>query len=113
MSVLIKGMEMPESCNACRLLEGDRDDGLCHAANRWLDDDEYWLWHQYPEGDVDTSKPSNCPLIDVPDRKVGEWIEKGGVLMCSECGDAWGTEQFDEVKSFNYCPNCGAEMEGE
>lgn len=65
MSVLIKGMEMPESCNACRMLEGDRDDGLCHAASRWLDDDEYWLWYQYPEGDVDTSKPSNCPLIEI------------------------------------------------
>lgn len=69
-NVLIKGMEMPKSCNACRLLEGDIDDGLCHAANRWLDDDEYWLWHQYPEGDVDTSKPSNCPLIEVPPLEV-------------------------------------------
>ena len=65
MSVLIKGMEMPKSCAWCQMLEGDRDDGLCHAASRWLDDDEYWLWYQYPEGDIDTSKPANCPLVHV------------------------------------------------
>ena len=66
MSILIKGMEMPKRCAYCPMLEGDRDDGLCHAASRWLDDDEYWLWYQYPEGDIDTSKPSNCPLIELP-----------------------------------------------
>lgn len=38
------------------------------------------------------------------------WIEEVGMIMCSECGDAWGTQQFEEVKSFNYCPNCGARM---
>ena len=50
------------------------------------------------------------PTIDVPERNVGKWIEEIGMLMCSECGDAWGTQQFDEVMSFNYCPNCGAYM---
>jgi len=63
---LIKGMKMPKGCTYCPMLEGDSDDGLCHAASRWLDDDEYWLWYQYPEGDIDTSKPSNCPLTPVP-----------------------------------------------
>ena len=66
MSILIKEMDLPKSCAYCPMLEGDRDDGLCHAASRWLDDEEYWLWYQYPEGDIDTSKPSNCPLIPVP-----------------------------------------------
>lgn len=41
-------------------------DGLCHAASRWLDDDEYWTWYVYPEGDMDDSKPCNCPLVPVP-----------------------------------------------
>ena len=67
MGIYIKGMEMPTSCRACRFLEGDHFDGLCHAAERWLDDDEYWTWYVYPEGDVDTSKPCNCPLVPVPD----------------------------------------------
>lgn len=38
MSVLIKGMDMPKTCNECRFIEGDNMDGLCHAANkRWQD----------------------------------------------------------------------------
>lgn len=66
MSVLIKGMEMPTSCSVCPMLEGDRMDGLCHAASKWLDDDEHWTWYVYSEGDIDNSKPCNCPLISVP-----------------------------------------------
>ena len=66
MSILIKGMEMPKSCNDCRFLEGDTMDGLCHAANRWLDDEEFFLWHQYPDSeDIDDSMPANCPLIEL------------------------------------------------
>lgn len=66
MSVLIKGMEMPTSCSRCPMLEGDRLDGLCHAASKWLDDDEHWAWYVYPEGDMDDSKPCNCPLVEIP-----------------------------------------------
>ena len=66
MSVLIKGMEMPKSCDYCRMLEGGRMDGLCHAACKWLDDGEYWTWYVYPEGDIDYSKPCNCPLVSIP-----------------------------------------------
>lgn len=54
-----------------------------------------------------------APTLDVKEVKQGKWIEETGMLMCSECGDAWGTQQFDEVMSFNYCPNCGADMRKE
>lgn len=91
MSVLIKGMEMPKNCAYCTMLEGDRDDGLCHAASRWLDDEEYWLWYQYPEGDIDTSKPINCPLVPVP-TPHGELIDRvslskqlGVSDKCTDC----------------------------
>ena len=67
MSIYIKGMETPTSCSSCSMLEGDRMDGLCHAASRWLDDEEFWTWYVYPEGDMDDSKPCNCPLIPIPD----------------------------------------------
>lgn len=58
-------------------------------------------------------KIATTPTADVPEKNVGKWVEEVGMLMCSECGDAWGTEQFDEVMSFNYCPNCGADMRKE
>lgn len=45
--------------------------------------------------------------IDVPDRKFGEWIYKPTEPLgyeCSVCG--YGCCRF------NFCPNCGAKMEG-
>lgn len=65
MSILIKNMDMPSSCNECQLLEGDSMDGLCRGANRWLDDDD-WLWIVYEDGTVVDDKPANCPLIEIP-----------------------------------------------
>ena len=82
MSVLIKGMKMPKSCSTCQMLEGDPADGICHAAGRWLDDDEYWTWYVYPEGDIDDSKPSNCPLIELPDH--GDLIDREKVVKALE-----------------------------
>lgn len=47
---------------------------------------------------------------DVVERKKGKWIDG---LCCSECG--WVNEAesgfIREAKGFNFCPNCGAEME--
>ena len=67
MSVLIPGMKVPESCGNCRMLEGYVGDGLCHAANNWLDDESF-LWPQYEDGDIDDSKPINCPLVELPEK---------------------------------------------
>ena len=83
MSVLIKGMEMPTSCSVCPMLEGDRMDGLCHAASKWLDDDEHWTWYVYPEGDMDVSKPCNCPLVPVP-APHGRLIDADALIAAHE-----------------------------
>ena len=106
MSILIEGMEMPIDCRHCPLLEGDDLDGLCHGANRWLDD-EYFCWGLYAEGDIDESKPLNCPLEKVEPVKTGKWIEATNddpcYYYCSECH--W----LSDIKT-PYCPNCGARM---
>ena len=65
MDVLVKGMKMPENCAECRMLEGYLGDGICHANDMWLDND-FFLWNQFEDGEVDDSKPINCPLIEVP-----------------------------------------------
>ena len=42
-----------------------------------------------------------------PERKTGKWIEnKWGEETCSECG------YIHKAEGTNYCPNCGAKMEG-
>ena len=85
--IYIIGMEMPKRCSQCRFLYGDTLDGLCSAAEKWLDDDDYWTWYVYPEGDMDDSKPCNCPLIPVPDH--GRLIDADA--MCERLLSAWDT----------------------
>lgn len=52
------------------------------------------------------------PAADVAPVVHGEWINpKGGfweVCQCSICGSCWPTIG----DAHNYCPNCGAKMDG-
>lgn len=63
----------------------------------------------------------NAPASDVVEVKHGEWIyncaewgssdySKDVYYKCSICGKEY--EQFD-IDEANYCPNCGAKMDGE
>lgn len=40
-----------------------------------------------------------------PERKHGEWTVINGCVSCSVCGEP--------NMEWNYCPNCGAKMDGE
>lgn len=46
---------------------------------------------------------------DVAEVVHGKWIDKGhdNIYECSKCGDMWMG-----VGGYNYCPNCGARMDG-
>jgi hypothetical protein len=44
-----------------------------------------------------------------PKTKVGKWIYNGDVTRCSNCKCAYDIL----FTGSNYCPNCGAKMEGE
>lgn len=49
--------------------------------------------------------------IDVPDRKFGEWeAEPNCWYRCSNCGQHYPS--IRGYMDYNYCPNCGAKMEG-
>jgi DNA-directed RNA polymerase subunit RPC12/RpoP len=44
----------------------------------------------------------------------GRWVEDTitDMIACTECGHAWNI--IDNcTETFNYCPNCGAKMDGE
>ena len=49
------------------------------------------------------------PAADVVERKVGRWIDDGDCAICSKCMKAYTTGALYA----NYCPNCGARMDGE
>ncbi len=51
------------------------------------------------------------PSADVEERKKGKWLPKQGynnVLYCSCCT----SEVMGKTHTRNFCPNCGAKMEG-
>lgn len=65
--------------------------------------------------EVDDSIPNAATVCDMQEVKRGEWIYADGdvgynVYRCSKCGKAIF---LDEEKIYNYCPNCGAKMDGE
>jgi hypothetical protein len=52
------------------------------------------------------------PAADVVEVRHGEWIEKpyllGTTRYCSRCGENYGMPHG----IYNYCPHCGAKMDG-
>ena len=53
------------------------------------------------------------PAADVAEVVHGRWIEDHDYLKCPECGVMvkWDFTFFD-IGNWNYCPNCGAKMDG-
>ena len=97
MGVYNPNMEMPRNCTECIEFKDDCD-------HYW----DYYCTHE--------SRPSNCPLIEIDEPKVGKWIDHKEIIYtdpeiwgysqeCSLCGFTLG------AKEYNYCPNCGAKME--
>ena len=62
----------------------------------------------------------NAPTVDAVEVVHGRWIDKKidnfrmWEVRCSECD--WvgisNYDAYDEPYDFNYCPNCGAKMDG-
>lgn len=109
----IKDMEMPSCCRQCEYTPKD-----CSYCLRL---------HQPIQRNIfDTSRHSNCPLVEIEERKVGKWIfsegtkGKDNVEKCSCCGSHWkeaiiyrtDTKEYLRTRLL-YCPNCGAEMRGD
>lgn len=51
-----------------------------------------------------------APTADVVERKRGKWIINESYIKCSNCKDMWSNDDIEMIKSFNFCPNCGARM---
>ena len=65
---------------------------------------------------VDVQDVVDAPAADVAPVVHGRWIYKGEYAVCTECGGRSGT-QYDGVEPIplmtQFCPNCGAKMDGE
>ena len=55
------------------------------------------------------------PTIEAEPVKRGRWIsdDRDVLFSCSECGTQISTSWDYEDLAWNYCPNCGAKMDGE
>ena len=50
----------------------------------------------------------NLPTFQPP---TGRWEKRGTLIRCSKCKrSAWSLVFEDLVRSFKFCPNCGARM---
>ena len=61
MSVIVKGMEMPEKCQYCCLLRYYHENGniWCNANNTLLKQGWYT--------EIDIKRPETCPLVEIPE----------------------------------------------
>lgn len=55
----------------------------------------------------------NQPTANVVEVRHGKWdfVQLDDCIICSECKSSWNV--LDNcTETFNYCPNCGAKMDG-
>jgi hypothetical protein len=62
MSILIKGMEMPTSCNKCPFL--DYEEGFCFASG--VKHESGWYESTLCPGGIKDGRHDECPLVPVP-----------------------------------------------
>ena len=79
MSVLIKGMEMPTSCDKCPFL--DYEEGFCFASGIKHQIESYGEWYELAlcPGGIKDSRHEDCPLVLVPEH--GDLIDRDALGM--------------------------------
>ena len=53
-----------------------------------------------------------APAADVVEVRHGEWLDGGLSEKCSICGHRVWWDNYGNLHNYNYCPNCGAKMDG-
>ena len=80
---------------------------------------DLWRWEHPNWLEKDIRKALDKGIEALENQKTGHWIEKDGYdgdtyYDCSECGESFCLIDGTPTDNlYNYCPNCGAKMEGE
>lgn len=87
---------MPRYIDADKLIEAwERE---CESATDLFDAFDYAI--------------EDTPTADVTEVKHGEWKRSGPLLECQRCGEIYSQLGGNADKDWNYCPSCGAKMDG-
>jgi hypothetical protein len=78
MSILIRGMEMPTSCNKCPFL--DYEEGFCFASG--VKHESGWYESTLCPGGIKDGRHDDCPLVPVPAH--GRLIDADALLRSYE-----------------------------
>ena len=76
-----------------------------YVSDTWTDEYSIGEYHQYKK---DKAAIESVPSEDVVPVRHGRWRDDD---TCSECGEEPLTEYAVDI--MQYCPNCGARMDGE
>lgn len=71
-----------------------------------------WAREFYPNDKVFASAIINAPTADAAPVVRSRWRYCGFLLECQSCGEIYSRHGGDAGKLWNFCPNCGAKMDG-
>lgn len=87
MSVIVKGMEMPESCDECKLCSVDSSMiGYCYLLDEYSDSESTYLERQ-----------KDCPLIEIP-TPHGRLVDADKLFEEINIADEYGADMSDILR---------------
>ena len=102
--------------NEKRLIDAN---ALIDSLEKWLSDTEVLgNAHIYNAIEDCLCEVDTMPTVDAVEVVHGYWYEYHGITICSHCHSMFDTDlKMLQVPSTwkmpNYCPNCGAKMDGD
>ena len=73
------------------------------------------LYAEQPVKVYSQERIDNAPTEDVAPVKHGHWYNSsylGDEITCSKCSATYNIFETDRAENFDFCPNCGAKMDG-